>query len=111
LCEKRIRTNINVAILSKAHVPFVLVACKCDQHPAHREVDPVVVEQKAKSYLGEVPVFQSSSASAETQRECITFVTKAVIAAKRRKLFYLSQPPTRALSYSMRLHGRLSRHN
>jgi hypothetical protein len=67
----------------------VLVAGKCDQHPAHREVDPAVVEQKAKSFLGEVRVFQSSSASAETQRECLTFMTKAVIAAKRRKLFPL----------------------
>jgi hypothetical protein len=86
----------------------VLVAGKCDQHPAHREVDPAVVEQKAKSFLGEVRVFQSSSASAETQRECLTFMTKAVIAAKRRKLFYLSQPSKRASSHSMRPLGRLS---
>jgi hypothetical protein len=71
--------------LSKAQVPFILVACKCDQHPAHREVDPAVVEQKAKQFLGEVRVFQSSSASPDTQRECLTFMTRAVIAAKRRE--------------------------
>ncbi|KAL5118206.1 hypothetical protein ACEQ8H_003878 [Pleosporales sp. CAS-2024a] len=70
-------------MLSKAHVPFVLVACKCDQHPAHREVDPSVVEQKVNSFLGDVRVFQSSTSSADTQRECLTFVTRAVIAAKR----------------------------
>ncbi|KAF1916990.1 ras guanine nucleotide exchange factor domain-containing protein [Ampelomyces quisqualis] len=72
-----------MSILSKAQVPFVLVACKCDQHPAHREVDPAVVEQKAKSFLGDVRVFQSSAASGDTQRECLTFMARAVIAAKR----------------------------
>jgi hypothetical protein len=80
--------TVFVGILAKAHVPFVLVACKCDQHPAHREVDPSVVEQKAKSFLGDVRVFQSSSSSADTQRECLTFVTRAVIAAKRREWPY-----------------------
>ncbi|EAT84804.2 hypothetical protein SNOG_07338 [Parastagonospora nodorum SN15] len=72
-----------MSILAKAHIPFVLVACKCDQHPAHREVDPSVVEQKAKTFLGDVRVFQSSASSADTQRECLTFVTRTVIAAKR----------------------------
>ncbi|KAH7090392.1 ras guanine nucleotide exchange factor domain-containing protein [Paraphoma chrysanthemicola] len=70
-------------VLSKAHIPFILVAAKCDHHPAHRDVDPAVVEHKAKSFLGEVRVFQSSAASPETQRECLTFMTRAVIAAKR----------------------------
>ncbi|OAK98267.1 ras GEF [Phaeosphaeriaceae sp. SRC1lsM3a] len=72
-----------MSILSKAKVPFVLVACKCDQHPAHREVDPAVVEQKAKTFLGEIRVFQSSSTSTDTQRECLTFLTRTVVAAKR----------------------------
>jgi len=74
-----------VDTLSRAHVPFVLVACKCDQHPAHREVDPAVVEQKARSFLGDVRVFQSSASSPETQRECLTFMTRAITASKRRK--------------------------
>lgn len=68
------------------------MACKCDQHPAHREVDPVVVEQKAKSFLGDVRVFQSSAASPETQRECLTYMTRAIIAAKRREC--MSYPHT-----------------
>ncbi|KAH8717084.1 ras guanine nucleotide exchange factor domain-containing protein [Phaeosphaeriaceae sp. PMI808] len=69
--------------LSKAHVPFVLVACKCDQHPAHREVDPSVVEQKAKSFLGDVRVFQSSASSSDAQRDCLTYMTRTIIAGKR----------------------------
>jgi hypothetical protein len=93
----------SVGILSKAHVPFVLVACKCDQHPAHREVDPSVVEQKAKSFLGDVRVFQSSAGSPDTQRECLTFMTKAVIAAKRREWpFFVSRTSKRGLSYTLR---------
>ncbi|KAF2036296.1 ras GEF [Setomelanomma holmii] len=72
-----------MSVLSKAHIPFILVAAKCDQHPANREVDLTVVEQKAKQFLGEVRVFQSSATSPETQRECLTFMTRAVIAAKR----------------------------
>jgi hypothetical protein len=100
-CETTLTTF--VGILSKAHVPFVLVACKCDQHPAHREVDPSVVEQKAKSFLGDVRVFQSSASSPDTQRECLTFMTKAVIAAKRREWpYFVSRTSKRGLSYYVR---------
>jgi hypothetical protein len=74
-----------IEIMSTTHLPFTLLACKCDQHPAHREVDPSVVEQKAKSFLGEIRVFQSSQALPETQRECVTFIIRAVVAARRRK--------------------------
>src|SRR5205823_726162 len=61
--------------------------CKCDQHPAHREVDPAVVEQKAKSFIGDVSVFQTSESSPETHRGCLSVITRAAIAAKRRKSF------------------------
>jgi hypothetical protein len=84
-------------VLSIAEVPFVLVACKCDQHPAHREVNLAVVEQKAKKFLGEVRMFQSSASSPDTQRECLTFMTRAVIAAKRRKWPWLIQSVGRNL--------------
>ncbi|KAF1852159.1 ras GEF [Cucurbitaria berberidis CBS 394.84] len=69
--------------LSKAQLPFILVACKCDQHPAHREVDPAVVEQKAKSFIGDVNVFQVSEAAPETHRGCLSVIVRAAIAAKR----------------------------
>lgn len=70
-------------VLSKSSLPFVLVACKCDRHPAHREVDPSVVEQKAKSFLGDISTFQTSEEKPETQRGCLSVITRAVIAAKR----------------------------
>ncbi|KAF2658384.1 ras GEF [Lophiostoma macrostomum CBS 122681] len=70
-------------VLSKTSLPLVLVACKCDQHPAHREVDPTVVEQRAKSFLGEINAFQTSETSTEAHRGCLSIITRAIIAAKR----------------------------
>ncbi|KAJ4380962.1 hypothetical protein N0V86_003309 [Didymella sp. IMI 355093] len=72
-----------LSIFAKSTLPFVLAACKCDQHPAHREVDPHVVEQKAKSFLGDVSVFSTSEAAPETHRACLSVVIRAAIAARR----------------------------
>ena len=71
--------------LSKSSLPFVLVACKCDQHSTHREVDPAVVEQKARSFLGNVNTFQISESLPDTHRSCLSVITRAIIAAKRRE--------------------------
>jgi hypothetical protein len=43
------------------------------------------VEQKAKSFIGDVSVFQTSESSPETHRGCLSVITRAAIAAKRRK--------------------------
>jgi hypothetical protein len=72
-------------VLSKASLPAILVACKCDHHPAHRDVDVAVVEKKAKQFLPDVNVFQTSQASPETQKGCLSVITRAVIASKRRE--------------------------
>ncbi|KAF2190778.1 ras GEF [Zopfia rhizophila CBS 207.26] len=71
--------------LSKASLPFVLVACKCDQHPAHREVDPAVIEQKAKSFFGDVNTFQTLESAPDTQKRCLSVITRSVIASRRRE--------------------------
>ena len=72
-----------LSIFAKSNLPFVLAACKCDQHPAHREVDPAVVEQKAKSFLGDVSVFSTSESSPETHRACLSVVIRTAISARR----------------------------
>lgn len=86
---RRLRSCIVLTMFAdtfnKAQLPFILVACKCDQHPAHREVDPSVVEHKAKSFIGDVSVFQTSESSPEAHRACLSVITRAAIAAKRRK--------------------------
>lgn len=70
-------------ILAKSGLPFVLAACKCDQHPAHREVDPHMVEQKAVSFLGHVNAFSTSEANPDTHRACLSVIIRAAIAARR----------------------------
>ncbi|KAJ4333052.1 hypothetical protein N0V95_009513 [Ascochyta clinopodiicola] len=70
-----------LAMLANAALPFVLAACKCDQHPAHREVDPAVVEQKATSFLGPLSVFSTSESAPDTHRACLSVVIRAAIAA------------------------------
>lgn len=71
--------------LSKAPLPFVLVACKCDKHTSERQVDPTVVEQKAKSFLGEVHAFQTADQAPDTQKRCLAVILRSAIAARRRK--------------------------
>lgn len=74
-------------ILNKAQLPMILVACKCDQHPAHRHVDTAVIEQKAKTFIDGLCAFQTSESSPETHRACLSVIARAAIAAKRRKSF------------------------
>ncbi|CAI6339166.1 unnamed protein product [Periconia digitata] len=70
-------------VLSKSGLPFILVAAKCDKHPALREIDPARVEERAKKFPGDVNAFQTSTEQPETQRGCLSVITRAVIAAKR----------------------------
>lgn len=72
--------------LSKASLPFLLVACKCDQHPVHREVDPAVIEQKAKTSFGEINTFQTSESAPETQKRCLSVILRTIISARRVQL-------------------------
>ncbi|KAF9737991.1 hypothetical protein PMIN07_010032 [Paraphaeosphaeria minitans] len=72
-----------LGLLSRSGLPYVLVGCKCDHHPAHRKVDPAVVEKKAKTFLGEVNTFQTSEASPDAYRGCLSVITRAVISSKR----------------------------
>ncbi|KAF2839551.1 ras GEF [Patellaria atrata CBS 101060] len=67
----------------KASLPSVLVSCKCDNHPALRQVDPNAVERRAKSFLGEVSAIQVSHTAPETHQKCMSMILGAVIAARQ----------------------------
>ncbi|KAF2005293.1 rap guanine nucleotide exchange factor 4 [Amniculicola lignicola CBS 123094] len=67
----------------KASLPFSLVACKCDNHPAHRAIDIAVIDQKAKALVGEVNHFQTTDSALDAHKGCLSVMTRAVIAAKR----------------------------
>jgi hypothetical protein len=51
--------------LHQAHLPSVLVACKCDNHPVNREVNPSKVDQEAKSVHADINTFQTQDSSSE----------------------------------------------
>ncbi|KAK8165536.1 ras guanine nucleotide exchange factor domain-containing protein [Phyllosticta citrichinensis] len=70
-------------VVHKTALPCVLVGCKCDHHPAHRQVDPAVVEQRAKTLVGELPAFRSSDGSPESQRLCLSVMLRAIIASRQ----------------------------
>ncbi|OMP85532.1 Ras guanine nucleotide exchange factor A [Diplodia seriata] len=70
-------------VVHKAALPCVLVGCKCDNHPAHRQVDPAVVEQRAKTLVGDLPAFQSSDGSPESQRICLSVMLRAILASRQ----------------------------
>lgn len=70
-------------VVQKTALPCVLVGCKCDNHPAHRQVDPAVVEQRAKTLVGDLPAFQSSDGSPESQRICLSVMLRAILASRQ----------------------------
>ncbi|KAF2803465.1 ras GEF [Mytilinidion resinicola] len=69
--------------LSITYLPYLLVACKCDNHPVHREVDPAVVEQKAQKLVGEINAFQTAESAPETQKRCLSVMLRNTISARR----------------------------
>lgn len=76
-------------VVHKTALPCVLVGCKCDHHPAHRQVDPAVVEQRAKTLVGELPAFRSSDGSPESQRLCLSVMLRAILASRQGELVFI----------------------
>ncbi|KAF2143266.1 uncharacterized protein K452DRAFT_297029 [Aplosporella prunicola CBS 121167] len=70
-------------VVHKTALPCVLVGCKCDNHPAHRQVDPAVVEQRAKALVGDLPAFQSSDGAPDSQRLCLNVMLRSILAARQ----------------------------
>jgi GTPase SAR1 family protein len=84
-----------LGVISRAPLPFVLVACKCDAHNAIIQAD--MVEQKARNFLGELTAFQTTETSTDTYRSCVSIITRNIITARRREynlreLNYVSAP-------------------
>lgn len=70
--------------ISKASLPSVLVSCKCDTPPAQREIDPSVVEKKAKSFVSNLKVMQTSGNSPESTKKGLSMILKAIMAGNAR---------------------------
>ena len=80
--------------LHKAHLPSVLVACKCDSHPTNREVDPSMVDQEAKSVHADINTFQTQDSSSESQKRCLSVILRLITSARRGRWLKSSMPPT-----------------
>ncbi|KZF19987.1 ras GEF [Xylona heveae TC161] len=81
--------------LTKASVPCILVACKCDSPLDSVEVNPTVLE-KAASSLGNVESQQTSAGAPESQRRCVGLILKKILAHTNDHY----NPPTRPSSKS-----------
>lgn len=80
--------------LHQAHLPSVLVACKCDNHPVNREVDPSMVDQEAKSAHADINTFQTQDSSSESQKRCLSVILRLIISARRGRWLKSPMPLT-----------------
>ncbi|OCL08956.1 ras GEF, partial [Glonium stellatum] len=69
--------------LHKAYLPSILVAWKCDNHPAHRAVDPSRVDHEAKSLYADINTFQTHDSSTDSQKRCLPVILRLVTSARR----------------------------
>ncbi|KAF2093287.1 ras GEF [Rhizodiscina lignyota] len=66
----------------KSSLPFHLVACKCDNHPNLRHIDPVSVSQRAKALIGAVNTFETSETQPGTQKRCLFALLRVIVNAR-----------------------------
>ncbi|KAF1991343.1 ras GEF [Aulographum hederae CBS 113979] len=88
--------------LNKSSLPFLLVACKCDHHPSHRQVDPAVVEQRAKAFIGDIGAMQAAGNTPDTHKRCVSVVLRAVLAVRHENSMFLAAARRRANSNAVR---------
>jgi hypothetical protein len=92
--------------MRNAHIPFLLVASKCDFDPTHRRVDPAGV---SKALFGDpVTTFQTSEAAPDTQKRCVGVLLRAIVAQRTRMLCFPPPFPEPLLLFNLvsRLGGR-----
>lgn len=86
-CSDKTLIPLPTDAMHKTSVPCVLVSCKCDNHPAYRQVDPTIIEQKARASFGEMPAMQTSEGVPEGYRKCMTALMRAIMAARYGECF------------------------
>ena len=68
-----------LAAIQKAAIPSVLVSCKCDTHPAERQVDPTGIELKARQAVKTLQTLQASAGHPETYKRGLAMLVKSVV--------------------------------
>lgn len=68
----------------KASIPFLLVSCKCDIHPALRKIEPARVEQRAKDFIGaDVGTLQTAISAPDSHKRCISVIIRDILSERR----------------------------
>ena len=57
----------------------MLISCKCDGPPRERQLDPLIIEQKAKQSVSDLATLQTSVTAPETHKRGISMILKAII--------------------------------
>ena len=57
----------------------MLISCKCDTPAAKRELDPTVIEQKARRSITGIGTLQTSEASQESHRKAMSMILQQII--------------------------------
>lgn len=67
------------AAIRKASIPSLLVSAKCDTPTADRELDPSMVEQKARRSINGVGTLQSSQSSIDEHKKAMSVLLRNII--------------------------------
>ncbi|KAK8217181.1 hypothetical protein M8818_001433 [Zalaria obscura] len=98
--------------IRKASIPSMLISSKCDYPPAKRDLDPVQIEETAKSRIGNIETLQTTFAGSDAHKRGVSVLLKAIQANKhdqvsetsaahrRTKSSAYSKPPLRLQSQS-----------
>ncbi|KAI7528042.1 ras GEF, partial [Hortaea werneckii] len=65
--------------IRKASIPSLLVSAKCDMPTADRELDPSMVEQKARRSINGVGTLQSSRSSIDEHKKAMSVLLRNII--------------------------------
>ena len=65
--------------ITRASLPSVLVSAKCDRPVGERELDPMLIEQKARRSISGIGTLQTSGHSSESQKQAISMILKLIL--------------------------------
>ena len=79
-------TDISIFIadaISRAGIPLILIATKCDALFEERQIDPTQIETTAKRSLKNLLTVQTSAGVPETHKRSLSMILRSIIAAPK----------------------------
>lgn len=72
-------TVLSIDAIKNSALPSVLVSCKCDTPTAERELDPIIIEQKARRSISGISTLQTSENGEGSHKQAISMLLRAII--------------------------------